>query len=68
MALNYNIESLYEKNKKPWKVRKSNMEISPDNILQNTELLFKTRNSVTNNAGKSKKVSFSIFKSANFQK
>ena len=68
LALNYNIESLYEKNKKPWKVRKSNMEISPDNILQNTELLFKTRNSVTNNAGKSKKVSFSIFKSANFQK
>ena len=67
IALNYNIQTIYENNKKQRKARKSNMELSPDDIILNKDLLFSTRNLFDNNFGKSKKVSFSVIKNLNFQ-
>ena len=66
IALNYNIQTIYENNKKQRKARKSNMELSPDDIILNKDLLFSTRNLFDNNFGKSKKVSFSVIKNLNF--
>ena len=66
IALNYNIQTIYENNKKQRKARKSNMELSPDDIILNKDLLFTTRNPFGNNLGKSKKVSFSVIKNLNF--